>query len=551
MKKLFALLLAVIMVMSLATTAFAAEHNHTITINNKYGAGYTYQAYQVFSGDLGADGVLSNIAWGSGVDGEALLAELKTLDAFKDCDDAKEVAHALTDNTFDDAETKTFAAIVAKHLTSTVAGTSTYDEGTKVYTISGLNDGYYLVVNTAVPGDGSDETIYSRYMLEVVRDVTVTHKGDIPKVEKSIIVQELELEDNQQPIGGVETYKITGTMPSNIADYKTYYYSFIDTLSKGLTYNNDIKVTVNGVDATSLFTVTAVPEADGPTLITITAADLKAAANTAVYGAVTADTKVVVTYTATVNENALVAVEGNPNKVKLEYDNNPNDDGDGTKGTTPEDEVRTWVTELTIYKKDGQGNTLTGAEFTLTGESVKTMIVSGAEYRAAQDGETAVYYELNDGTFTKTAPTQLTIGAYKSSEPTHVLADKEEVITKSETVAVKGYVGEDGLLTFTGLGAGTYTLTETVTPTGYNTMKPITFTVSFDRTTKQFSTNSNQIYVSTTTPNTLYGEIINEAGTTLPATGGMGTTIFYILGGLMVTGAAVLLITKKRMSFEA
>lgn len=585
MKKTFALVLALVMIFAMAVPTMAAEAlSHTITIVNQHN-GYTYKAYQIFAGDLGHDGVLSNITWGSGIDGDAFLAELQKLDDFKDCTDAKQVAAELADNSaMDDPDAMAFADLAAQFLT-TPSATSSYDSATAHYYIKGLEDGYYMVVNTDVPD--AENTLFSRHILEVVRDITVTHKGTFPSVVKNIIEPELVLDVNQKAIGASETYRITGTLPDSIATYVTYYYAFHDTLSKGLTYNNDMTITVNGVDVTEYFYIEATEysETDG-TYIYAGIQDIKALANetdangdTLNVGAITKDTQVIVTYTAEVNENAVIASTGNPNKVYLEYDNNPNTEGDPTPpspnpdkptppdptGKTPEDEVRTYVTELTILKKDGAGDALQGAEFTLTGESVKTMIVTRQEFVVAGDGETPIYWELNDGTFTDVAPVfddpetedknEDTSHGYvnpgTSDAPaaaTHVLKEIEEIIEKAENVDVKGFVGSDGYLTFTGLGAGTYTLTESVTPTGFNTIDPITFTVIFDHKTGKFDETSNNL-IMVENDNTLYAEIINVAGTVLPSTGGVGTTLFYVFGGLLFAGAAILLITKKRMAY--
>ena len=588
-KRILAMALALMMVLSLSVSAFASEgHNNTITIKNS-NAGYTYTAYQIFSGNLGSDGVLSNIEWGNGVNGAALLTELQGISTYASCTNAKEVAAKLAGNSaMDDPDAIAFAEIVKKHL-ATSAGTSAWDSVAKQYVISGLEDGYYFVENTGIPSGAN--TTYSRYILEVVRDVTVSHKGDFPKVEKHIIEADLKLKANQASIGEDELYEITGTLPSNIAEYDTYYYAFHDSLSKGLTYKPEtLKVTVNGVDVTQYFYAeNSVYNESTGTNIYVGIQDLLALElivdvdpvtdGNQTVGDITANTKVVVTYAATVNENAVIAGEGNPNEVYLEYSNDPNNDGDGATtppppgpgeptpstptGKTPEDQVKTFVTELTIQKKDGAGNILTGAEFTLTGDAVIINVVTRGVYEEVTDG-TGTHWLLKDGSYTTEAPVfvddpattsvdernfeHYAAGRYTESDcdADFKLVTKTETIEKVNPTDVKGYVNAEGKLTFTGLGAGTYTLTETKTPDGYNTIAPIVFTVSFDYNTHKFSSNNPMIWVETN--NTLQGEIINTAGTVLPSTGGMGTTLFYIFGGLMFVGAAVLLVTKKRMA---
>ena len=593
MKKFLAILLCLVMVFSLSANAFA-EHSHTITIENT-NDGYVYKAYQIFDGDLTKEGVLSNVAWGSGIDGAGLLADLKAnIASYAGCNDAAGVAATLaglTSKNIDDPAAMEFADIASKYIIAdkgveSVPGVSS--EGNKIYTISGLEDGYYIVKNETIPV--AEDTTYSRYILEVVRDITVAHKGDFPKVEKKIVEGESRVDVNEAGVGEVVNYEIIGTIPASIDSYITYYYAFNDTLSKGLTYNNDIKIFIdNGdgspVNVTEYFFVEAVNYVEsgasdpykGGTAIYAGIQDILALERiyngTSVVEKIDHGTKVILTYSATVNEEAVIAVAGNPNKVRLEYDNNPNTeevpqlppptpgrpDPTDPPSVTPEDEVETYITKLRLFKKDGQGNPLKGAEFTLKGETVKKIIVTKKTFAPAAGSETPVYWELKDGTFTDTAPVyddpatdgvnEDTSHAYQNLDPTHVIKEVEEIITKTETVDVKSYVGEDGYVTFTGLSAGDYVLTETVTPSGFNTINPIDFTIEFDTVTKKFSiSGEDRNLIAVLGDNTLYAEIINVAGSTLPSTGGIGTTIFYIVGGILVAGSLIFLVTKKRMS---
>lgn len=572
MKKVLAIVLCLIMVFSLSANAFAAEHEHTITIYNAH-EGYEYKAYQIFDGDLSSDGVLSNIDWGSGVDGAALLAELKTHAEYASCADAAAVAVVLSAaDSMDDPKAVAFAEIAAKHIVAANGVASVWDSVSGHYTIFPLEDGYYIVVNETIPSDQPNTTI-SRYILEVVRDIAVTHKGTFPTVEKKILENGNPVDTNEASIGEDVIFQITGTIPTTIDTYLTYYYAFTDNLSKGLTYNNDMVITVNGVDVTEYFYIEAgaYDPAAGTAIYAgiqdILALELLDAPDV---GEITHETKVVITYSAELNENAVVAGEGNPNKVRLEYDNNPNEEGEPTLpppnpdkpvptepvGVTPEDEVKTYVTELTILKKDGAGNSLTGAEFTLSGDAVRTMVVTSETFYEVETN-TGDYWKLLDGTYTEIAPVfddpsttdvnEDTTHAYASLTKDYKLGTVTEIIEKTESVEVKAFVGEDGKVTFTGLGAGHYTLTESVTPAGFNTIDPIEFTVEFDPATGLFSAGDNN-WILVETDNTLYAEIINVAGNTLPSTGGIGTTVFYIIGGMLFAGALVFLVTKKRMS---
>jgi fimbrial isopeptide formation D2 family protein/LPXTG-motif cell wall-anchored protein len=567
-KKLASLLLALVMIFTMSATVFAAEpedmENPETTVADDItteegsteedattnSVTHTYEIYQIFIGDY-ADGVLSNIKWGGNSQhrtGEPVdNAVLEELEAIMGASSDTEKL-----------------AVINKYanLDSTPMQTGS---GTK-YT--GLTPGYYLVKDK----DGSltgTNVPYTLYVVQVVDDtLEFKPKGDVPTTDKKIVEGENKVETNEASIGDEVNYEITGTMPSNIADYKTYYYMFTDTLSKGLTYKTDsIKVTVNGVDVTNYFYkgVGTYDETAGTT-IEVGILDIKALSlltNPAV-GNITEDTKVILTYTATLNENAVIAGDGNPNDVKLDYSNDPNNSGNGSTtppenpdkpqpedptGETPKVEVVTYTTELTILKTDEDNKFLPGVEFTLTGNGVNIVLVTEEKFEEAADGE---YWKLKDGTYTKTAPTV-------ADDETDNTADYDSVdtkYTKTTSVVAKGNgktetdvvgtVQADGTVTFKGLGAGEYTITETKTLPGYNTIEPIQFTLTFDPVSKTFKSDNDKVTVGE--DNTLDTSIVNQKGSLLPSTGGIGTTIFYVVGGILVIGAGILLVTKKRMS---
>lgn len=551
-RRIMGVLLALMMVMGLMTaTALAAETT------------YKYEIYQIFTGDY-SEGILSNVKWGADAQltegaeaGGAVPPEvLEKLEALNEKSDNEKL------------EVITQYA----NLNSTSKTTHTANELTT--TISNLANGYYLVKDE----DNSQTGEYSSYTTYVVKVVdgtmSITRKADAPEVDK-VIVDGSEVKTNEASIGDSVNYKITGELPTNLADFDTYYYKFTDTLSAGLTYNNDMKVyLVNDTEETKVtqyffINATAYDTTNGTT-ITVAIQDLLALNN--VEGlSVDKDTKIVLEYSAVLNENAKIGTEtGNPNDVKLDYSNDPNNSGDGTTtapptnpseeptvpsdqptGETPKKDVITYTTELTITKKIGDTDEiLPGAEFTLTSTNgAKVALVSEEVFTESTDG---TYYKLNDGTYTTKAPTEETKDAYASTETKYT---KGTVLTvkgagKGEGGADTSITGavdsETGKLTFTGLGVGEYTLTETKTPAGYNTIEPITFTICFDAAEKKFSTSDDSISVNETN-GTLSMEVQNYAGSTLPETGGMGTTLFYIVGGLLVAAAVVLLVTKRRM----
>ena len=588
--RFFSLVIAILMICSLTTAAFAAG-SHTITIANTT-TGYQYTAYQIFTGKLGTDGVLSNIQWGEGVtetNAAALIAELNLIaeqndlhSAFEGVTDAKSVADVLSKNSNpDNANAVLFAEIASKYVTGGKA--ATYSDSK--YTVGGLTDGYYLVVNNGTPV--AENTTVSRFILEVVKNVEVTHKGTHPEVDKKIVEGDDKVSVNEASIGDAVNYVITGSLPSNILDYKTYYMQFRDELSKGLTYNDDsmkIILDLDGdsttkndqFDVTEYFYINDTPTATG-TEINVTITDVLRLDNlSTVTGTINGHSKIVLYYSATLNENAVISGP-NPNTVDLVYSNNPNVDGESSTeppekpgdddeppvpsyptGNTPDATVETFTTGLSLLKTDTEGNILTGAEFQLTGEGVNFTLVTKQvlEFVGTGAGD---YYKLKDGTYTDVPPVfdddpatpdvdERTADNYDSPTKDFKLVDKFEDNESTKGVEVKASVGADGKVTFTGLGAGAYTLTETTTPDGYNTIAPINFEIKFNSETKKFYCENNSNLTYDATQNMFSTTVENSKGNTLPSTGGVGTTLFYVFGGLMFAGAAVLLITKKRMA---
>lgn len=584
-KKIVSIMLSLAMTLAMSVTVFATEPGITVPSDTAKDEGsftitlglpgsgenvtdykdydkYTYNAYQIFAGDLSKEKVLSNIVWGAGVDQtkvETALAE--TPFAGKT---PVEIAKLLDGKAFDSDLAKEFAASISKCLADATATSSLkYDsnDASKIvgYEINNLTAGYYLVASDQVPSNGAA----TRYMMEVVGNVTATPKSDLPTADKKIVEGEDKVETNEASIGDEVKYEITGTMPSNIADYKEYYYVFTDTLSKGLTYQeNTLKVMIGNVDVTEYFYKGSVTDAtSGNTTITIGMQDVKRLGNLENVS-IEATTTIVLTYTAVLNTDAVIAGEGNPNDVKLSYSNNPNNSGDGSTnppdepekpkpnhptGETPEKEVVTYTTELAILKTDEEGAILQGAEFTITGNGVKVSLVTTETFESDENG---AYWKLTNGSYTTIAPVDAEDES--NNEDDYDLAAGKFTLVRTITTAqdptkAVATIDADGRVTFTGLGAGTYTITETKTPAGYNTIEPITFTVTFDETNKTFSADKVSLGVN----NTLETTIVNKKGSLLPSTGGIGTTIFYIIGGILVVGAAILLITKKRMSSEA
>ncbi len=508
-KKLASLLLVLVMVFALATTAFAADTTYTITITNAQ-TGHTYEAYQIFTGDLtvkeNGDKILSNIVWGSGVTeaGKTALG------------DAADKAVSLKTET----DAKAFAKAVAQYLQNPTESTA----GTGNYTISRLSAGYYLVKDKDNTLSDQDD-FYTAYIMQVVGDVSAAPKGDKPTLDKQIKHNDdgswSVVGDNQ--IGDTVEFRTISTVPDTTG-YETYTYRICDTMSEGLTSNVKsaadvtIKVNDNGdkVLNTNYYNVTAT----GNTF-TIDVDIRKAVAD----NVIAKNDKLYAYYTGVLNENAKVYDEGKQdNAAHLEYSNNPNNDG---KGKSPDKKVYDWTFKMGINKVEKDGNALTGAKFVLS----KSGIIKVTDLACDDNGVPTVTADL--------------IGLVKTGEGVYriALADDTDIV----------YAIEAGNPVIKGLDDSVnYYLYETKSPAGYNLLsEPVSFRIAAEYNTdgSALSAGNPTVTIGNGEPSTtLSTNVVNQAGTLLPSTGGMGTTVFYVLGAVLVVGAGVLLVTKKRMS---
>ena len=375
-------------------------------------------------------------------------------------------------------------------------------------------------------------------------------------------------------------YELKSTVPDTKAYTEGYYFYMSDQQSKGLTLNKDFVVTVGSGDNVKKlnegtdYTVTY--EEYGNDTINYLDSDTNAEYQTAFeinFKNIQDTTKytvgqaITVTYTAELNENAAIYPASNPNKVNLHYSNNPNvkygGRTEGQKptepmGETPWDEVRTYTTGVKLQKTDATQRTfidaLKGAEFTLkTKDGMKYSVVTANIFTKDENG---TYWKLKDGTYTTTDPTTVTdTSKYEDTTTKYSNATKATVKSSgTDETEIKATVNDDGQITFTGLGAGTYTLSETNTPKGYNTAADIKFTISFNEdanaSTKDgdhysFASNNDNVKFSSAT-NLFETTIENHVGNTLPSTGGIGTRMFYVFGGCLVAAAVALLALKRR-----
>lgn len=497
---------ALISGMNVIPASAANTNKHTITITNEK-SGHTYTAYQVFAGDI-SDGKLTNIVWGSGVDGDAILTALKALDSspYASCKTAEDVSDVLDRFNDDSVQLDSFAKVVGAHL-GTAAGTSTEVKGetSSTYTINVTGDGYYFVKDSGTIGADYAAT---KYILKVVGDVTVAAKAETPTIDKVIVNADSanggEGKGTAQDVGSVVNFKLTSKVPA-MDGYNTYEYIVNDTMSAGLTFNNDVAVTIGGGAYTDFSVVQ-------------TGQSFTIKFNNFISQKTNAGNNIVITYSATINESAL-STKVETNTVNLEYSNNPNDNT--SKGKTPDKVVYVYDFDIVIDKYTGDEETvnhLSGAKFVL----YKMDNSKKSYYFYDATNKKVLWVELADDAAVSAAITNKTI---------------TEVTTDSS-----------GAATFKGLDSGTYYLHETEAPAGYNLLKG---DVTVDITATYGEDGQITSSSATSTNNGQYKQtqkIENKAGATLPETGGMGTTLFYVAGAGLVLVAVVLLITRKRMN---
>lgn len=530
-KKLLAALLAVAMVCAMAIPAFAENSEGDVDSH------HTYSAFQIFKGDVEGNNIkdfkISNVDWGSNIinNSDDFLNKLREADhigpLFTNAKSAQEVLAVISQWHDSDDYSIAFARFVCHYLYSNDANpTYVVRAGSNALTIPEAKAGYYLFVDTTDFSKDDSYHSYNSFLLMVTKgnwNVPITPKAEKPTVEKKVY-------DNPDgtSTGGFGSsadhainekfqFQLTATLPDSTNRAYDYYdkYSVIfhDTLSEGITYDKDDELdsvviksngnTYNITDSSKYTIDTTDLESQNSFVVNI---DVKACAKDAGFDLNNGAT-ITVTYTAHLNDEAYVNTAGgstsNINKVYLTYSNNPKDES--SIGKTPESTpvyVYTYQLNNTKHQDTEKGPALEGACFRLYSDEACTDQSEVQLYQ--KDG---FYYPIKD------------------------VLGKEAVEMKSAA---------NGTFNVKGLDAGTYYLKEITPPDGYSACKVIPVTIKADHS------RNDQVNLE---GSNLTNDIVNikAGGITLPSTGGIGTTLFYVVGGGLMVAAIVLLVTKKRM----
>ncbi len=610
--KLMTAILAATMTISVAAP-YAVIADEKVTVNDKDTEDkytpktHTFTAYQIFSGTY-SEGTLTDLKWSTVINAEKFYESLQedtelnkylklsaTLDeGVKYTDDAvaQTVAKALgklteTEGDTDDEKAEDQAAKEALALKIGVYAANSLKSGATGTEIKGtdttvkIDNGYYVIVDTTSSSDIQKGDAYNLPLLQVTDgNLTIAQKTDVPTLDKKVKENKETVTDKKKEfntedsgtemyndvadysIGDTIDYELIGYIP-DLTHYDSYYYTFTDTKTDGLTYvdaattetdkteklafkaylSSDKIQDKEDTEITSWFTATygtgkkSFDVKDEDLLNnklgekTVTKTDLE-------------NKYIIIQYQAVLNENAKIgAAEGNPNTAKLSYSNKPGYTSDGKENTgeTPEDKAIVFTYEMDVTKVDGDSKD-----------------EDGKYEKMLKDAKFILYREVSDGTTTT-----------KEYAVVNTTTNKVEKFVTDEEKATKLVSAETtGLFKVIGLDQGTYQLKETDAPSGYNKLtSPITIEIEADTQNNQdwsgvvgdaIKADSLKVtYDGTTNKGTLSTGVVeviveNNKGSLLPETGGIGTQLFYVFGSLLAAASAALLVMRrKKNSIEA
>ena len=602
-KRLLTAALAVVFTLMCALPALADEEatrekTYTLTIDNPE-ANHTYEAYQIFEGTFSKgtgkdaqgnpvnESYLSDINWGTGVvhkgeagyddmikalqeatptlydDGETLVAGVN---------DATKVAVAL--NNHNNAETADiFNEIVGGHLTGVFAAATATADGKMAF--EKLAPGYYLVKDKDNSLADKDNQSYTKYLVKLVDSTEISVKSQSMSLKKFIVKGNDKVKANNAAMGEKVNYRLE-TVTSKMDGYESpYTYIIHDELDEGLTFNQDVVVKIGkdaDLDKNEVYaaanvkveystaangeyseTMQEVPE-NGKLYIRITVNNLVENSKQ--------DMNVLVTYSATVNNKAVIGTKPNTNTAYLEYSNNPNQSQGNNipTSTTPAEHVYTYVAGFEISKVSSADKLLPGAQFMIEGTDGTTITklnVIGYSFKEDADGK---YYNVNNSYTTATQDNY--VGKMYVAEYGTIEKDGPQVVGMTSDKNEENGDKTVGTLRFNGLKKGTYTITEVLAPTGYKKLdKPITVKINWTAPNLEkgeteckwkydVSSEEKDVVTPTENDNSHY-KIVNQHGLTLPFTGGEGANLLAGLGlALMAAAVAAILYIKRRQNRE-
>lgn len=515
MKKVFAAAAAIATVFGLAATTVAtanAADNATLTVSTtdaKF-AGKTVNAYKMFSATVSGDGQAVSYTltdeWKPFFKNSTASGLTDVTDANIN-DKANDYVSKLTGNDLVAFATKAsnWAQTEANNITVGATATVSADASNSKYTatFTGLDYGYYVV---AVPGAtlANASGQYATLVSVGSANVNASIKGDLPTVDKKVQVDGTGKDATDAKIGDTLTFTLTSTIP-DMSAYNTYTFNFKDTLSKGLTFGqvNSVKVGDTTLTKDTDYTVSTSKDSQNNTLLTVAMKDFKTKQQA------NAGKKITVTYTATLNKDAVVGGHGNTNSATIQYSNNPSTGGTGESEPS---KVRVFTYGFTVDKYTGDEYTdgaarLAGAKFTL----------------APKNGAPMSFVQVNAGSATANA-------VYRVAK-----ADDTGATTIITTP-------QSGKVDFQGLRNGEYTLTETEAPAGYNKLASAIGVKVEGQNNGTDTTNATVTITYNNDNGSVYDQtasngvipVRNKSGVVLPGTGGMGTIAFTVIGVLVI-----------------